>query len=1050
MENQDKILNQLNNQLRSAYRKYKSFVYYDSYSGIQRLELANFERNPMIFNEEYDFDEFFRELAKIIIDEKKFDVLTDIICYDIDVIALPKRIAHEEKTKKVITNFHIENFNMDRLHYFIELPIIGQILGVLWILRCGYLLDDKLYKNCFGNRLNKHLLAKLKNKKDDYYVHNYCSDFSPFLFIPYYKKYQSWRDNGVDSVSHLLDDNKNAIMISLDLKEYFYRSLIDFKALNKDITDTRNYINEKYSYVEDEIDVIIDEYLTKFIEKVFKTYSKMFNRKYLNKSLQNKEIDINKYPMIPVGFTPSLIISNWNLQGFDQAIVENVRPEYYGRYVDDIIIVLGSHEKSESYGLQQIEQDSFDELIERYLTDKKPPKTHIFKKEEWDGEKIYRIYNQSFKNSKNHKITYRYEGLEIQDSKLKTYFFSHRHSSALLENFKDEINKNSEDFGLMHDLESIKQDFRSNLYKIDYKESINKVRDINKVEINKFEISKYMSRINWNSSDVLDNIDDDVINDMIDAFKGKIFDYLTIWDRLFTLLLINHKYKQLEDLITYIQRSIGNITFSPIEGNSYECFVRNQKDIVVVKNSLMRYLFKILSRVFSLRYNSKVKMIIDNIKYDFVFEDVVDFPKQISNCLYASMQYNTLMKYPLQDLSEIYNNFDSKTSFDLINPKNGYVGLFDSFCYPRYIKLHECILHTINNEIFGKKGEIDYLEKSFKIYQEKNFANELDMYDDHIQNSCGLNCSENECCPLNMYDEAKFKDVNVINIKDKHKDMIKLGLLNTNLDFNDFERRILEKPNLYSKRFDKIKLLINEAIKKDVDLLIMPEMYIPYEWIEKIVEISKNHQIAMVFGVEPVESHNEIGSYIMMTLPFIFEDKYNECAIMYRIKNHYSPYESREFEKYEKKIKGDNDYTSKYYMCIWRGIHIAPYFASEIASIEDRSIFKSCCDIITVSEFNKDTENSNSILEILSKDLFSYCVKSNVAEYGGSTIIQPTNNDKYLVNLKGGQNDYIVTQYLDIKKLRESAIKSDKIINSKNNFSAKPPGFWKNIVKERY
>ena len=37
----------------------------------------------------------------------------------------------------------------------------------------------------------------------------------------------------------------------------------------------------------------------------------------------------------------------------------------------------------------------------------------------------------------------------------------------------------------------------------------------------------------------------------------------------------------------------------------------------------------------------------------------------------------------------------------------------------------------------------------------------------------------------------------------------------------------------------------------------------------------------------------------------------------------------------------------------------------------------------------------------------------------------------------------------DIKKLRKTAIKSDKIPDS-SNFEPKPPGFWKNNVKERY
>ena len=1075
---EDIIQDKLTNQLKSAYRKCKTTMYYDSYGSIQRMDFANFEREPLIFETEYKIDDFFKELARIIMHEDEFEKLVDFICDKIDVIAFPKHMAEEEKAKEVIRNFHLKNFKMDRLHYFIDLPIIGHILGVLWILRCGYLLDDKLYKNCYGNRLNKYLLERLRNKKSDYYVANDCMEFSPFLFNPYYQNYQSWRDNGLESVNKLLEDKKNAIMISLDLKEYFHRSLIDFAELENDLIDTRKYINEKFNYssensAEEEYNVRIDKFLTGFIEKVFNTYSNKFERKYSTKAIGgNKRIDTKRYPMIPVGFSPSLIISNWNLQGFDQAIVENVRPHYYGRYVDDILIVLGSHEKSESHGLQQIEEKTFDELIERYLTDEKNyPKTHIFKNDK--RRKIYRIYNQSFKNSKGREITYHYEGLEIQDNKLKTYFFSHKYSNAMIENFKNEIRKNSSEFRLMHDMDSIKQDFKENLYKINYKESVNKIRDINNVDVNKFEISKILSRINWISSDTTDNIDDELIKNMVDAFKGKIFDYITLWDKLFTLLVLNNKYEQLRDLIRYIQKNIGNITFTAMKGNSYKYLIRDVRDAEVVKISLMRYLYSNLSRVFSLKYNAEVKNVIDDIKFDFGFDLNINFANQISNYLYSSMQNTSFMRYPLQDLSYIFDDFDETTEFNLVKQKNSCKGLFNGFCYPRFIKLHECILHTINNELFCDKNvdkgyskkypNIDeelleqllelkggYLEESFDIYKEKNFKKEKDMYEDYIAMDCGLDCSKGKHCPLKIYDETQFKDVNIIKVKGKRKGKIKVGLFNTNLDYNDFERRILGKPNLSSKRFDKIKILINDAIKKNVDLLVMPEMHIPYEWIENIVKVSKDHQMAIIFGVEPIEHNDEIGNYIMMAMPFIFNDKYHECAIMYRPKNHYSPEEMRQFERYEKKIRREDEGIAKYCMCIWNDIHIVPYCSYEIASVDDRSIFKSCCDIVTVSEFNRDTTYINGIAESLSRDLFCYCIKSNVSGYGGSCIIQPTSsNDNYLINLKGGEDDYIVTHDLDIGKLRKSAIQSDKVRDT-SNFGPKPPGFWKNNVKERY
>lgn len=966
----------------------------------------------------------------------------------------------KEKDENVIRNFHIKSKEIERLYYFIDLPVIGHVLGVLWILRCGYLLDDKLYKNCYGNRLNKYLLEKLKNKNSDYYLKDDCYDFSPFLFKPYFKNYESWRDDGLDSVNNLLENKKNVIMFSMDLKEFYYRSLVNFDNLRIDIKDTRNYINKKHDFTmeseEHGHNIKIDNKLTEFIEKVFCCYSSNFTRNYSLKELTDKndknkntekEIDVKNHPMIPLGFLPSLIISNWYLQGFDQAIIESVHPHYYGRYVDDILIVIGSHEKSESHGNQMIEEDSSEYLLDKYLTiGEDDPKVSIFSKEDINKKEFrYRIYNQSFKNSKNHEIKYNYSGLEIQSNKLKTYYFSHNHSNAMIENFKNEIIKNSSEFRLMHDLDSIQKDFKKNLYKIDYEESINKLGDIKKVGINKFEISKILSRINWISSDTNDNIDDEVIYNVLGAFKEKIFEYITLWEKLFILLLTNKKYKELTELIIFIQKRISNLEVTTKQ-QSYTYRTKNEKDITIVEKSLQKFLYSTIIRIFSLKNNFKINQIKETITLGFKFDEEPHFREDICNCLRASMQNNSFMKYPLEDLTDTITNIETRKiySYDLIKRKNRFAPLFKGFCYPRFIKLHELILHFINNEIF-KNESTEYISLSFDKFQELNFDSQNITKYNHIKDECELECFNSTHCPLNIYGEKQFKELKVIKTVGKQKESLKVGLLNTKLEFDDFKNRILENPNLTSDRFDKIKKLINESISKEVDLLVMPEMYIPYEWIEKIVKISKDHQIAMIFGVEPFEK-DKIGNYIMMTLPFIFNEKYLECGLIYRLKNHYAPAELREFKKYDKEIKEVNNEINKYYMCIWNGIHIVPYYCYEIASLDDRSVFKSCCDIVTVSEFNKDTKYFNSIAESLSRDLYCYCIKSNTSEFGGSCIIQPTQSEsKYIINLKGGEDDYIVTHELDIKKLRENAITSDEIEN-KTNFKPKPPSFCRENV----
>lgn len=652
-----KLKMELTNQLKSVYKKYKNSIYYDNYSSIQRLNLAQFETE---FNLNED-DSYFEKIAMEIIEYEKFNETTQEIYDKIDVIAFPKKMSEtQNKNERVIRNYNLPNNNIERIYYFIDLPVLGHVLGVLWILRCGYVLDDKLYDSCYGNRLNENLLTTLKNKKSDYYTKNQKQDLTHSLFKPYYKNYESWRDNGLDIVDTILKNKKHAIMISMDLKEFYYRSLIDFKQLKLDLNDTYKSIDDNYNSKEEERNLIINKLLTNFIENVFKRYSSKFERNFNNPPLDNKIILPNEYPMIPLGFLPSLIISNWYLQGLDQIIIEDVQPAYYGRYVDDILIVLGTYEKSESQGMQQIDELTDSQLIEKYLTPHNYPKVKIFDIQQ-DNKNTYRIHDQCFKNAEGNNVKFIYENLEIQKDKFLTYYFSHKYSDAIIRNFKEQIRKNSSEFRLMHDLDTIMKDFRENLYKINYKESINKLRDIENINVNKFEISKILSRINWVSSDTTDKIDDELVLYLIGAFKGNIFEFITLWEKIFSMLLINDKYDELCELIEYIQNKIEKLEIDEND-KDFNYSIKEEQDIAIIKRSLKKFLKTCLIRVFSLKYNKKII----NIIKDCYNENFNDY---ISIYLYSAMQNHSLMKYPIREVTFVAENLsdDEKYEFDLIN-----------------------------------------------------------------------------------------------------------------------------------------------------------------------------------------------------------------------------------------------------------------------------------------------------------------------------------------------------------------------------------------------
>ena len=104
--------------------------------------------------------------------------------------------------------------------------------------------------------------------------------------------------------------------------------------------------------------------------------------------------------------------------------------------------------------------------------------------------------------------------------------------------------------------------------------------------------------------------------------------------------------------------------------------------------------------------------------------------------------------------------------------------------------------------------------------------------------------------------------------------------------------------------------------------------------------------------MEPVVLEGVVYNYIISSLPFCVDDNYFEAIVSCRLKNNYAPAERQSILTHH--LLEPKDENKKYFLYSWNGIHIAPFYCYEIGDIQSRGKFKSCCDIVTVSEFNKD------------------------------------------------------------------------------------------------
>lgn len=287
-----------------AYKKLKSSVYFDKTQLILRNALVEYE-TPEIDSK---LDDLYEKLINKEDREKFVDEVISRISYN----AFPKSLEDktykdEDDENKIITNYTSLNLYVKKCQYFINMSVEGHILGVLWLLLIGYKIDNDIYTNSYGNRIRKKLYNELSGQPT----------YSPYLFEPYFQQYESWRDKAMDCASNCLHNNEDVVILTLDFERFYYSVDMSEKVFE---TISHDYIEQGEESEE------ILHFLNDFVYRVIEKYSKCFN----NFGTRN---------ILPIGFLPSNVLANYALRNFDKAVLDGWNPIYFGRYVDDVIIV---------------------------------------------------------------------------------------------------------------------------------------------------------------------------------------------------------------------------------------------------------------------------------------------------------------------------------------------------------------------------------------------------------------------------------------------------------------------------------------------------------------------------------------------------------------------------------------------------------------------------------------------------------------------------------------------------------------------------------------
>lgn len=1009
---------ELYEQIERAYKKLKSNIYYDKTQLILREKIVEYETNYGS-----NLGQRFKEIADILNGEE--DVWNDFekdILKSIEMLYFPKKLKKD--SSKIIINSDNTEVNIDEIQNFISMDIEGQLLGVLWILYIGTKIDENIYEHSYGNRLRNNIYEEEKQK----------TNFSPNLFKPYFTQYESWRDIALDYAQNKLKNNEDVIILTMDFKRYYYSVNIHKKLYERLEKEYLEYVNLS----------TVTKRVHNFIFNVIEKYSEEFTAKseYYCKNV------------LPIGFLPSNILANWYLSKFDDAIINRWNPVYYGRYVDDIILVDKVEKNSEIYAKAKNNKLTQKDIIKYYLCNCNALKNDTCPNERglliWDNlEQKYEI-NPDIMEDKASIIT-------IQDNKVRLFYFKHGYSDALITCFRKEIAKNKSEFRYMPEDENVlKYDDYSEIFELSTDDTVNKLRGVKGIDIDKFALSKFLGKYLRIGTLIKDKKESKFEKDIDKIFDSQvIISNYTLWEKVIEIFVINNKLEAALSFIIQILHAIQNSNFESKDTTNK------------IKKTLLRNLSSAVNRSFSINWGERVKNVIKKLESEVKRFDFKGMNETVRKMFFYQNILKNRRKYCISRMCDKnalpilidcifdfnkFDKFDDTNEFNLTNfqeclkkaenlewKQEGY------FYYPYIISPQDLEISLFLSSI-QKSDKLIAINKLYKetnsLFYKLNFGEKSEAILSDI--SIKLNAIGNKE-RRRKGDKKKNLDIYAIKVGNKKYKKCKIAVANTKLQYEDFEKVLKGFNNRSYERYERVKDIINEAIKCNTKILIMPEAYLPFEWVPIISRICAKTQMAIVTGIEHIQYEKSVYNLTAIILPYEAEN-YSFSHIFMHDKVHYSPEEKLSIRSYGfNEIEGE-----AYELFVWNDVWFPVYCCFELSSIKDRALFQSYSDFLIAVEWNKDINYYSNIIESLDRDLHCYCAQVNTSEYGDSRIVKPSQtSNKDILRTKGGENATVLVGNIDIRSLREFQIKGYELQKCDKRFKPTPPEFDVEVVRKK-
>ncbi|SHF94257.1 RNA-dependent RNA polymerase family protein [Flavisolibacter ginsengisoli] len=1091
-------------QIREAYIKLKSYIYFDSTDLLLRRKLVEFETNtikddilslikggPRPYLNKISFkklkisesvDKKLESIKDALNEYHEDQSFFDYFLAQITVLFYPKSIEQRNIDENFITNKRIESsYKVDRVNAFIDAPLELHILSVLWIMEYGVHYDAVLDDSCLGNRL-------LLNKSKDKVVQGSS------LFKPYFKQYQKWRDDSVKAAQSLLKDNRNALFLNLDIQDYFH---------SVRIPTTKLYNNNKAGVLQhlSNLEEIFLKIHTIYSEKVGKKYEVPYEFfKSLKKDNSNNLSEI----ILPIGLLSSYVLANDFLKDFDTRIFQLIKPAYYGRYVDDILIVIA--DPKPDYHKTEKDEDfkfSFKKYKNKINRAKKRNEKVSFSEESLTQLEEYVLQNFSVviklidtppfiqKETNKDKHVQKsfklcgYDSLYCQSAKSLLYFFDSEESDLVIDKLKKELDEKTSEFRDFPEEDHNEESFEESAYYLQYDGSDGKIRTLKDYKENRYGLTVYLANKIFSALRHERQISDEEGKQVLKFFRGSnCINFYRLWEKIFTYFLVNRQAKTYVDFYLHclieIQKLVNVNKKNKVQDsliketmtNYLDCahelalslnpkFIKDTQEAFIHFEFQLRKIESTLPFFFSLSFEPTKSNSFwvyrfrqtNMIRHHYVIHPLLNYTRKSKK----GMIDLTSLNFSFQDYyldQELLNNSPRAVKFwecclaialEKLSKFEKRSGIYED---GRIITNVLGITDVVSKDTFKEDEHTDefYLDAAFELYKQIN-QNHIPSYkfdEEDFREQFYKRSSQSV-----HYDKIKPLKVQEIRVSSGKSKLAEpsISFANTEVKEDNILKSLRGIPNLGLERYQQLSEILKSARVARSNILIFPEFFIPINLLSSLVRYSEKNSVLTITGLEHVTVDFTVFNFIVTILP-VEVGGIRDAVVVFRLKNHYAHAEEALIEGNHFAIPKPSPY--RYDIFNWRNIYFSSYYCFELANSLHRSLMKGKIDLLIGVEWNRDTPYFSNIVETGSRDLHTYVAQVNTSQYGDTRLTQPVETArKDILRLKGGTNDTILVAKININRLREFQRQKFSLTHSVGEFKPLPPDFLLQDVLRR-